>query len=109
MQLSADVRPVGCPTSEEVPMATRPPPPRRASRAWYLLLLLPFIGLLWPPFYAKEAPRLAGFPFFYWYQFLWVLLGAGITALVYLLTTPRASRTPTVDEGPDRRVGGGAP
>ncbi len=90
-------------------MANRPPPPRTASRAWYVLLLLPFIGLLWPPFYAKENPRLAGFPFFYWYQFLWVLLGAGITALVYLLTTPRARRTPTVDEAPDRRVEGGAP
>jgi hypothetical protein len=38
-----------------------------------------------------------------------VLLGAGITALVYLLTTPRASRTPTVDEPPDRPVGGDAP
>jgi hypothetical protein len=90
-------------------MANRPPPPRTGSRAWYLLLLLPFIGLLWPPFYAKDHPRLAGFPFFYWYQFLWVLLGAGITALVYLLTTPRASRTPTADEAPDRQVGDGAP
>jgi hypothetical protein len=38
-----------------------------------------------------------------------VLLGAGITALVYLLTTPRASQTPTVDEAPDRREEGGAP
>ena len=80
-------------------MANRPPPPRTGSRAWYLLLLLPFIGLLWPPFYAKEHPRLAGFPFFYWYQFLWVLLVAGITALVYLLTTPRASRTPGNSSG----------
>ncbi|MGC7406550.1 DUF3311 domain-containing protein [Pandoraea pneumonica] len=37
-----------------------------------LLLLLPFIGLLWVPFYNSELPTLWGFPFFYWYQFAWV-------------------------------------
>jgi hypothetical protein len=58
-------------------------------RVWYLLLLLPFVALLWPPFYAKTEPKLGGFPFFYWYQFLWVLLGAAITAVVYLATTTR--------------------
>ncbi|HZD37596.1 MAG TPA: DUF3311 domain-containing protein [Actinomycetes bacterium] len=71
-------------------MANRFPGERRqGSRGWYLLLLLPFIGLLWPPFYAKDAPRLGGFPFFYWYQFAWVLATALLTALVYLKTTPR--------------------
>ena len=67
----------------------RPGERSTGSRAWYLLLLLPFIGLLWPPLYARQTPRLAGFPFFYWYQFLWVLLGAGLTGLVYWATTPR--------------------
>jgi Protein of unknown function (DUF3311) len=62
---------------------------RQSSRAWYLLLLLPFIALLWPPFYAKDEPRLGGFPFFYWYQFLWVILAALLTGLVYVMTTPR--------------------
>jgi hypothetical protein len=71
-------------------MANRSPQERQgASRAWYLLLLLPFIGLLWPPFYAKDAPRLGGFPFFYWYQFLWVLVAAVITAIVYWATSAR--------------------
>jgi len=37
-----------------------------------LLLLLPVIGLIWVPFYDRQAPALFGFPFFYWYQFLWV-------------------------------------
>lgn len=32
------------------------------------LLALPFIGLLWVPFYNQETPTLFGFPFFYWYQ-----------------------------------------
>ena len=66
-------------------MANRPPPPRTASRAWYLLLLLPFIGLLWPPFYAKDHPRLAGFPFFYWYQFMWVVITSVLTYVAYRL------------------------
>jgi hypothetical protein len=35
-------------------------------RRWYLLLVLPFLGLLYPPLYATEDPHLFGFPFFYW-------------------------------------------
>jgi Protein of unknown function (DUF3311) len=53
---------------------------------WYLLLLLPFIGLLWLPFYAKAEPRLWGIPFFYWYQFLWVFITMALTELVYRRT-----------------------
>jgi hypothetical protein len=34
-------------------------------RRWYLLLALPFLGLLYPPLYAAEDPELFGFPFFY--------------------------------------------
>lgn len=37
-----------------------------------VLLLAPFVGLLWVPFYNFQSPTLLGFPFFYWYQFLWV-------------------------------------
>lgn len=48
-----------------------------------LLLLLPFIGLLWVPFYNDELPTLLGFPFFYWYQFGWVPLTALIIWIVY--------------------------
>lgn len=48
-----------------------------------VLLVLPLIATLWPPFYAKQDPMLSGIPFFYWYQFLWVLLTVAITALVY--------------------------
>jgi hypothetical protein len=60
---------------------------RRASaRSWYWLLLLPFIGLLYPPLYAHDSPRIAGIPFFYWYQAVWLVLTAGITAFVYRRT-----------------------
>ncbi len=53
---------------------------------WYLLLIVPYIALLWVPFFASATPTLGGFPFFYWYQFLWVILGAALTAIVYFAT-----------------------
>jgi len=59
---------------------------RTHSRAWYWLLVLPFLGLLIPPLYAKENPELWGIPFYYWYQFVWVPVAAGVTFLVYRRT-----------------------
>jgi len=53
------------------------------ARWWYVLLVLPFVGLLWVPLYAKKGPELFGFPFFYWYQFAWVIVAAALTILVY--------------------------
>ncbi len=65
----------------------------RPGRAWwYLLLAIPFIAVLWVPFYASASPYFAGIPFFYWYQFLWVLISAALTAVVYFATTDRGLR-----------------
>ena len=50
-----------------------------------LLLLLPFIAVLWVSSYNSVEPMIAGIPFFYWYQLLWVLIGAAIAAIVYLV------------------------
>ena len=64
--------------------------PQKASiKAWNWLLIVPFLGLLWPPLYAKTDPVLFGFPFFYWYQFLWVIVSALLTGIVYLATRRR--------------------
>jgi hypothetical protein len=55
-----------------------------AGANWVLwLLLIPFIALLYPPFYAHANPKLGSIPFFIWYQFAWVILGSVITGLVY--------------------------
>jgi hypothetical protein len=56
------------------------------KRFWYLLLLLPFVATLVPPFYARAAPALFGFPFFYWYQILWIALSALTVWIVFKLT-----------------------
>ncbi len=57
-----------------------------SARHWYWLLLLPWIAMIWVPSYNRVEPQLLGFPFFYWYQLLWVLISAVITALVYFMT-----------------------
>lgn len=47
------------------------------------ILLLPFAGLLWVPFYNAWTPEFLGFPFFYWYQFAWVPVSSLLTWIVY--------------------------
>lgn len=65
------------------------PRPRPQSRTpWLLLLLLPYFALLFPQIYARATPTLFGFPFFYWYQFAWVLLASALIGLVYRKTRP---------------------
>jgi hypothetical protein len=53
---------------------------------WYLLFIIQFVAVLWPPFYNKLEPSWAGIPFFYWYQMLWVVISAVLTAIVYFAT-----------------------
>ncbi len=53
------------------------------KRWWLLLLVIPYIALLFPQVYARTTPTLLGFPFFYWYQFVWVILTFTIMGIVY--------------------------
>jgi hypothetical protein len=48
-----------------------------------LLLLIPFVAVLWVPFYNSVDPMLYGVPFFYWYQLLWIILSALLIVIVY--------------------------
>jgi Protein of unknown function (DUF3311) len=50
---------------------------------WYLLFVMQFLVILWPPFYNRAEPTVFGIPFFYWFQMLWVLVSAVTTAVVY--------------------------
>ena len=58
---------------------------RAGSSWWYLLFIIQFAAVLWP-YYNKAEPSFIGMPFFYWYQLLWVILGAILTAIVYFAT-----------------------
>jgi hypothetical protein len=40
---------------------------------------------MWVPSYTRTTPRLWGFPFFYWYQLLWLFLSTGFVIAAYLL------------------------
>jgi Protein of unknown function (DUF3311) len=59
---------------------------QRGWSGWYLLFVIQFVAVLWPPFYNRAEPALAGMPFFYWYQLAWVFVGAILTAIVYFAT-----------------------
>lgn len=57
---------------------------KKGSRWWYLLVLPPLIGTLFPSFYSSVTPELWGIPFFYWYQMMWVIISAITTTIMYL-------------------------
>jgi len=62
-------------------------PDARHRPLWpYFLLIIPFVALLWVPFYNRIDPNLWGIPFFYWYQFLWVILTSLLIIAVHHLT-----------------------
>jgi hypothetical protein len=63
-------------------MAT-PPGPEPKWRWVRILFILPFIAMFWVPSYNRVAPELFGFPFFYWYQLLWIVIAAAIAGIVY--------------------------
>jgi hypothetical protein len=64
----------------------------RLAERWrppmWMLLLVPFIGLLWVPLYNFAEPSLFGFPYFYWYQLAWVPITSLLIWLVYRSRTP---------------------
>jgi uncharacterized membrane protein len=56
--------------------AAAAPRSRRRTVLTVVLLLIPVVAALAVPAYARVTPRLAGVPFFYWFQGGCVLLAA---------------------------------
>ena len=70
--------------------------PRAHAGTWIvvgILLAAALAGTLWVPFYNRATPALGGFPFYYWYQLLWVPIAAVLPGVSYLLVK-RAQRDP---------------
>lgn len=82
------------------------PPPERPSglrwSAWNLLLLVPLLMLV-TPWFNSATPRLGGLPFFYWFQFAFVIVGVACVWIVYAMT-----RKPAVKSESDENKGGRA-
>ena len=50
-----------------------------------VLLIIAIVGTLWVPIYARSTPKLGPFPFFYWYQLIWVPVSSSLCWICYLL------------------------
>lgn len=92
---------MGAPARQNLPFVT----PTRVLIG--VLLLLPFVATLWVSSYARVEPRLGGFPFFYWYQLLWIFLSALCTLAAYLLVQ-REKRQSVSGRPAGDETGGGA-
>ena len=70
-----------------------------------VLLAAPIVALLWVQSYARVEPTLAGFPFFIWYQFLWVFLCAACTWAAHRIVLVARPRRPlSTRSGRDRKA-----
>jgi uncharacterized membrane protein len=79
-------------------MSTTSPPSTATSAHsswWSLLLVIPFVALLWVPFYNRLDPTIFGIPFFYWYQFVWVIL----TSVIIVIVEKRTRAADSFDRG----------
>ena len=56
---------------------------RRRQAFWYSLFLIVIAVSISVPLYNRIEPRLLGIPFFYWFQFVLVIISAIVTALAW--------------------------
>jgi uncharacterized RDD family membrane protein YckC len=71
------------------------PHSRKGPATWTavaILLAMAILGALWVALYARSAPKLGPFPFFYWFQLIWVPLAAALCWICYLLLRARPDR-----------------
>ena len=64
-----------------------------------VLVTIPIVALMLVGTYSKKEPYLAGFPFFFWYQFLWVFLCSGFTYAAFLVVRKARPHRPMDTEG----------
>ena len=64
-----------------------------------VLVAIPIVALLLVGTYSKKEPYLAGFPFFFWNQFLWVFLCSGFTYAAFIVVRKARPHRPMDTEG----------
>lgn len=66
-------------------LSTRGPVVTPARVIAAVCVIVPFIAVLWVPIFDKDKPEVAGFPFFFWWQLLWVAVTAALMGLAYFV------------------------
>ncbi|MGN6753225.1 MAG: DUF3311 domain-containing protein [Intrasporangium sp.] len=64
-----------------------------------ILIAIPIVALMLVGTYAKDGPRLGDFPFFIWYQFLWVIICSVLTYSAYRVVLRARPHRPMSTEG----------
>ncbi|HEX7964893.1 MAG TPA: DUF3311 domain-containing protein [Gammaproteobacteria bacterium] len=60
------------------------PQPSRGKRiVWYIILFVPFFAAICVPLFNRVEPSIAGIPFFYWFQFVLIVVAAAVTGAAY--------------------------
>ena len=96
---------------ETVDHDTVPPARKGLLVAAGVLLAIPVVALMWVDSYSKVEPKLGAFPFFIWYQFVWVFLCSAMTYAAYRLVLAARPHRPMTGpgdgtRGSDGRTGG---
>lgn len=90
----------GDPRRDTVDHDTVPPARTGLLALAGVLLLIPVVALMWVGSYDRVEPTLGGFPFFVWYQFLWVFLCSVLTYTAYRLVLVARPHRPMTDGDP---------
>ena len=75
-----------------MPDEPRKPVPVARYVAAGVLLAVAIVMPLLVNTYSDATPRLWGFPFFFWYQLLWVFIASALTFGAYLLVEGRGKK-----------------
>ena len=60
------------------------PKPGKVKRlVWHVILFVPFFVAIAVPLYNRAEPSFEGIPFFYWFQFVLIVIAAAVTGLAY--------------------------
>ncbi len=84
----------------EVDHDTVPPANKTLLAIAGVLLAIPMIALAWVSSYARTDPKFLGFPFFIWYQFMWVFLCSAATYTAYRLVLKARPHRPMSSAAP---------
>lgn len=71
-----------------------PPTNKGMLAAAGVLLVIPVIALMAVFTYARDTPELFGWPFFFWYQMLWIIITPVMTYGAYVLVLKARGQSP---------------